>query len=144
MTKKRMRLGIGLDRQKLADTITQACDSFKQMPGLSIDTHTEDGWLHLFPKPGHDSEGKLTHVIGWLLTFGYPHDEEPGKLLTTRNVEMSGGVKLAAWEAGLYASYWLPPKMPSEEIADLAIALVQRVQAAPEEAHVEIALEFGL
>jgi len=145
MTKRRVRLGSGLDRQKLTDTIQQAFDSFEEMPGLSINAHAmEDGWLHLYPKAGVDAEGEMTHVIGWLLTFGYPHDGEPGRKLSRLAMLGAEGVKLAAWEVGLYASYWLPPGTPPEDIADLTIALMREVQGVSEEAHLEVALEYGL
>jgi hypothetical protein len=145
MTKRRVRLGSGLDPQKLTDTIQQAFDAFEQMPGLSINAHAmEDGWLHLYPKAGFDAEGEMTHVIGWLLTFGYPHEEAPEEKLAGLKSLQAGGVKLAAWEVGLYASYWLPPGTPAEELAGLAIALAREVQGVADGAHVEVALEFGL
>ena len=143
MTKRRVRLGIGLDWQKLADTIQQAFDTFEKLPGLSVDAHqVANGWLHLIPKSGHDAEGNLTRVIGWLLTFGYPHGEEPLKELAGLSGLRAEGIKLAGWEPGLYASFWLPPEMPSQEIAALAITLVREVQLVPDDAHVEIALEY--
>lgn len=145
MTKRRVRLGSGLDRQKLTDTIQQAFDAFEEMPGLSINARAmEDGWLHLYPKAGVDAKGEMTHVIGWLLTFGYPHEAEPGEKLAELKSLQAGGVKLAAWEVGLYASYWLPPGTPAEEIAALAIALVRDVQGVADGARVEIALEYDL
>lgn len=144
MTKRRVRLGIGLDRRKLADTVEQAFDSFAEMPGLSLDAHTEDGWLHLFPKAGFDAQGEMTSVIGWLLTFGYQHEVEPGEALAAQAISLAEGVRLAGWESGLYASFWLPPTMAPDEIAGLAIALVRRVQGVPDDSQVEVALEFGL
>jgi hypothetical protein len=145
MTRRRVRLGIGLDQQKLSDTIRQTFDSFKELPGLSIDAHTvENGWLHLTPKASEDAAGNLTHVIHWLLTFGYPGDAEPPQELTAPSVALTALVKLANWQPGLYVSYWLPAETPADDIAALAIALIREVQGVPESAHVEIALEYGI
>lgn len=144
MTKRRVRLGIGLDAQKLADTIQQTFDAFEDLPGLSLDAHTESGWLHLSPKAGQDATGNLTHVTGWLLTFGYPHYWEPIEHLSSLKISLPEGGKLTDWEAALFASFWLPPGAPPHDLAVLAIALLRQVQAVSEDTSVEIALEYGV
>jgi hypothetical protein len=91
-----------------------------------------------------DAEGQPTHVDGWLLTFGYPYVEEPVEMLAGIEALNATGIRLVEWEACLYASYWLPPDTPAEELAALVIALAREAQLVPDDAHVEIALEYGL
>lgn len=139
-----MRLGIGLDQQKLADTIKQAFDTSDELPSLTLDVHVmDDGWLHLIPQTGHESSSAPSQVIGWLMTFGYPFSDMPLDRLEALNIELGEGGKLAGWEAALYASLWLPPQMPFGDIAMLIVSVVRKLLAVPVDAHIEVALEFG-
>ena len=144
MAKRRMRLGSGLDAQKLRDTIDQVYDSFEELPQLTLDVHgMDDGWLHLAPEAGQSDTGELTKVIGWLMTFGFPYDGEPLATLAQLGVDVGRGYMLASWEVGMYASLWLPSDTSVEEIAVMMIAVVQKVLGVSDDAHVEVALEFG-
>lgn len=144
MSKRRVRLGSGLDPQKLADTIQQTFDAFADAPGLSLDAHqVEDGWLHLMPRVSLDIDGNPTRVIGWLLTFGYPHLADPLSQLAELKVALPEKAKLAGWEPELYATLWLPPDLPFDALAALLISLSRQVQGVTDDSHLEIALEFG-
>ena len=144
MVKRRMRLGSGIDAQKLRDTIDQVYDSFEESPQLTLDVHgVDDGWVHLVPEAGQNDAGELTQVIGWLLTFGFPYDGEPLPKLAQLGVEVGSGYKLANWEVGMYVSLWLPDDAAVEEIAEMMIAVVRKVLGVSDDAHVEVALEFG-
>lgn len=143
--KRRVRLGSGLDPQKLADTVKQAGESFERYPGVSVDAHgVDEGWIHIVPQAGQDGNGDPTQVIGWLVTFGYPHDEPPADKLGETKIALPEGYKLAAWEAAMYASLWLPADTSPDTIAHLIIALARDLHRTTNEQHVEIALEYGL
>lgn len=143
--KRRVRLGSGLDPQKLADTVKQAGDTFERYPGVSVDAHgVDEGWIHVVPQAGQDDGGNPTRVTGWLVTFGYPHGRTPAESLAQAGITLPEGHKLAGWEAGMYASLWLPADTSPDAIADLIIALARDLHHATGEQHVEIALEYGL
>lgn len=144
MTKRRMRLGIGLDQQKLADTIRQVFDTSENLPSLTLDVHAmDDGWLHLTPQTSREASDNPAEVIGWLMTFGFPHSAQPLSKLAELDIKLDEGGKLASWESGLYVSLWLPPGMSFADIAQLAIELITKLLAVPSDAHIEVALEFG-
>ncbi len=129
MARRRILLGSGLNPDKLTETIRQMgpedtliCD----VPG------EEHGWAHL-----------RTHDGRWLLTTGYPSDEEPDPLLTARGIMLPEGGQIAGWRAGVYVAFRLPAGVGPRDLASLIEACIRLLHGMASNSAVQISLEQG-
>lgn len=143
MSKRRVRLGSGLDPHKLAGTIRQIAVADHPLPALvcHLPEH-EDSWLHLTAVAGPVVVDAPPMLSGWKLVLGYPTREQPGDLLKRLSITLPAGAGIGQWEAGIYAGIHLPADTPPEAIAALMVSIAQCLQNVGSGQSIETALEY--
>jgi len=143
MSKRRVRLGSGLDPHKLAGTIRQVALADPPPPALVCHLAGEaDSWIHLTAIADPPEADEPLILTGWKLMLGYPTQEPPADLLSRLSIALPAGARVDKWEAGIYASIHLPPDAPPETIAMLITNIAYRVQNVDTTQSIETALEY--
>ncbi len=143
MSKRRIRLGSGLDPNKLAGTIRQIAVTDPPLPALVCHLpEREDSWIQLtaIAEPPEVDEAPV--LSSWVLMIGYPSQEQPGALLARLPIALPDGASIDAWEAGVYAIIRLSPDTPVEAIARLVVGISQHVHGVDRIHSIETALEY--
>jgi hypothetical protein len=143
MSRRRVRLGSGLDPHKLAGTIRQIAIADPPLPALVCHlSEKEDSWIHLTAIAGPAEVDAPPVLTGWKLMLGYPTGEPPADLLSRLSITLPAGAGIDEWEAGIYASIHLPPDTSPEAIAALITNIAHRLQSIDAAQSIETALEY--
>lgn len=143
MSKRRVRLGSGLDPHKLAGTVRQIAVADPPLPALVCHlVEDEDGWIHLTAITGPSGGHAPAVLTGWKLMFGCSAQEPPSELLRRLAINLPAGAHIDEWEAGIFASIHLPTETSPEAVAALIAAIAHRLQNADAARDIETALEY--
>ncbi|MBN1429224.1 MAG: hypothetical protein JXB07_12690 [Anaerolineae bacterium] len=143
MSRRRVRLGSGLDPLKLAGAIRQIAITDTPPPALACHAPgQEDSWMHLMALVEKPEKDAPTTITGWKLTFGYAFENELGDLPGRSRIVLPAGATIDAWEAGIYASIHIPHDASPDTIANLMLDIAYHLQDIDEPQDVELELEY--
>lgn len=139
-TRRRIQLGSGLDLRKLADSIDHIVESAEQMALICDSPRFPDAWVHLSKRCDPSDSGSLSRVA-WVLTVGYPQQDDPLRTLKAVGCQLPNTSLLLAWEQGIYARVALPEAASSIEIAVIIECIMIGLHRIAAPSDVELALE---
>lgn len=137
MAKRRVHLGSGLQKEKLAETMRDLADSTVRESLICDGLDTAEGWLHL----SYIRESTITGASRWELKLGYPYHTEPLEVFMKLDIALPGDATLVAWESGLFAHFHIPAKVSAEVLSKLIIDVMIRLQGIRDTQHIRIVLE---
>ena len=96
---------------------------------MAGNTHS---WVHV------NTRGSL-----WRLTAGYPHTDPPDDPLSDLNDDLLANWTMTMWVPNVYLALQFDGDPEAGTVADLIIAIMNRIQHLSEDAIVEIVMEFN-
>lgn len=143
ISKRRVRLGSGLDLNKLADTIRQITLTEGQTPDLICNAPGHDhGWVHLSARTGTQEEANRQEILGWVLTLGYPSERDAGIMFEETGLDLPDGTHTISQTANVYVKLLLPSETSPTEIAHIVRHIMVNIQHVEIDEKAEIALEY--
>jgi len=126
-SRRRISLGSGLNRAKLADTIAQMSLPDNDLPRSLVSNAVDHphGWSHLSNEDGI-----------WVIRAGYPHKKDPAEL-----IELPGQARVREWDSELYVVVVFAVDCPADEIAQFIEYLILSVQEISADVTIQFALE---
>jgi hypothetical protein len=143
VSRRRVRLGSGLEPHKLAGAIRQIALADTLPPALTCHAPgQEDSWMHLTALVEAAAGEKQVRVIAWKLTFGYAFEQHLDDLAGRSRIVLPPGAVVGEWEAGIYATINLGGDTPPDTIANLMLDVAYHLQSVDEPQDVELELEY--
>lgn len=135
-------MGSGLDSSKLADTLEQMLHAEPPLPVLVGQVAGIDyAWIHLSLVYPTTHQEELPHGH-WLLTFGYPSEEEPLTLLTAEHVNLPQDSVVGGWQPQIHATLLIPEPAAPIEVSRTILEIMSVIQRVDTPETVELALEY--
>ncbi len=137
-SRRRVRLGSGLDLRKLADTIAHLADSEGAPLALicNLARHA-DSWVHL----SRDPSGEWNGSPCWKLVAGLPPVESAPTALAAAAVDLPVGARVISWEPGIFVDIALPLNTGPEALARLIVSIITSLHGVTDVAGVEVSME---
>lgn len=99
-----------------------------------------DAWVHLSKRCDASDTGSPSHLT-WVLTVGYPDQDDPLHALEAVGCQLPTSRQLLAWEQGIYARVALPEAVGSFEMAGIVERIMIGLHGIASPNDVELALE---